>query len=134
VKKNIINVEKTFSSAFPFLFDYQKYLVRSEIYIVLDISYFECIDLNPNIINKISFCTPEGCNKKIGTILKGLIPMFYGKIIRIVCFYRNVLGLFRNVKVKILRFFCRVLSVAISSQLIPIPVCMYYFGKISIFQ
>jgi competence protein ComEC len=50
----------------------------------------------------------------------------------IICFYRNVLGLFRNAKGKILRFFCGALSVTISTQLILMPVCIYYFGKISI--
>ncbi|GMO54180.1 MAG: hypothetical protein Ta2C_06930 [Candidatus Endomicrobiellum trichonymphae] len=45
---DIINVEgklkKPFSSAFPLLFDYQKYLARSGIYVVLDISSLEYID------------------------------------------------------------------------------------------
>ena len=58
--------------------------------------------------------------------------MSYGATIGIVRFYRNIFGLFRNVKGKILRFFCGVLSVTSSAQLILIPVCAYYFGKISI--
>ena len=260
---DIINVEgklkKPFSSAFPLLFDYQKYLARSEIYVVLDISSFEYIDSKPNIIKKFAFAFRQDIIKKFddyfkrpySDILKSLIigdkstlsrdiknsfsdsgimhilvvsglhigfisiivlfilkltglslkkvsllsipfiffycfaaganppalrsaimfscvifslsldrepliynslalsaliilifqpqqlftasfQMSYGATIGIVCFYKNVLGLFRNVKGKILRFFCGVLSVTISAQLILIPVCMHYFGKISI--
>jgi competence protein ComEC len=58
--------------------------------------------------------------------------MSYGATIGIVCFYRRIFLFFRNVKGKILRYFCGVLSVSISAQIILIPMCMYYFGKISI--
>jgi competence protein ComEC len=260
---DIINVEgklkKPFSSAFPLLFDYQKYLARSEIYVVLDISSFEYIDSKPHIVKKFALAFRQDIIKKFddyfkrpySDVLKSLIigdkstlsrniknsfsdsgimhilvvsglhvgfisiivlfilkltglslkkvsllsipfiffycfatganppalrsaimfsciifslsldrepliynslalsaliilifqpqqlftasfQMSYGATIGIVCFYGNVLGLFRNVKGKILRFFCGVLSVTISAQLILIPVCMYYFGKISI--
>jgi competence protein ComEC len=260
---DIINVEgklkKPFSSAFPLLFDYQKYLARSEIYVVLDISSFEYIDSKPSIVKKFALAFRQDIIEKFddyfkkpySDVLKSLIigdkstlswdiknsfsdsgimhilvvsglhvgfisiivlfilkltglslkkvlllsipfiffycfvtganppalrsaimfscvmfslslnrepliynslalsaliilifqpqqlftasfQMSYGATIGIVCFYKNVLVLFRNVKGKILRFFCRVLSVTISAQLILIPVCMYYFGKISI--
>ncbi|BAG13983.1 ComEC/Rec2 family competence protein [Candidatus Endomicrobiellum trichonymphae] len=260
---DIINVEgklkKPFSSAFPLLFDYQKYLARSGIYVVLDISSLEYIDSKPNIIKKFAFAFRQDIIKKFddyfkrpySDVLKSLIigdkstlsrdiknsfsdsgimhilvvsglhvgfisiivlfilkltglslkkvsllsipfiffycfatganppalrsaimfscvifslslgrePLIYNSLalsaliilifqpqqlftasfqmsysatIGVVCFYKNVLGLFRNVKGKILRFFCGVLSVTISAQLILIPVCMHYFGKISI--
>jgi competence protein ComEC len=58
--------------------------------------------------------------------------MSYGATIGIVCFYQRIFLFFRNVKGKILRYFCGVLSVSISAQIILIPICMYYFGKISI--
>jgi competence protein ComEC len=58
--------------------------------------------------------------------------MSYGATIGIICFYKNIFSLFKNVKNTILRFFCGVLSVTISAQIILIPICMYYFGKISI--
>jgi competence protein ComEC len=260
---DIINVEgklkKPFSSAFPLVFDYQKYLARNEIYTILDISSFEYIKSHPNIINKFAFAFQQDIIKKIDTyfkrpysdILKSLIigdksslthdtkntfsdsgvmhilvvsglhvgfigvivlfilklmglsltkasllsipfvffyviatganppamrsvimlscvflslsldrepliynslalsaliilifqpqqlftasfQMSYGATIGIVCFYRCIFGFFRSVKSEILRFFCGVLSVTVAAQIVLIPVCMYYFGKISI--
>jgi competence protein ComEC len=58
--------------------------------------------------------------------------MSYGATIGIICFYNNIFNLFKGVKNKILRFFCGVLSVTISAQILLIPMCMYYFGKVSI--
>jgi competence protein ComEC len=48
-------LKNLFPSAFPLLFDYQKYLAISEIYVVLDIFSFEYIDSKPNIIKKLAF-------------------------------------------------------------------------------
>jgi competence protein ComEC len=58
--------------------------------------------------------------------------MSYGATIGIVCFYKDISGIFRNVKSSIIRFFCDVLSVTLAVQLVLIPICIYYFGKISI--
>ncbi|MCA6085332.1 ComEC/Rec2 family competence protein [Candidatus Endomicrobiellum agilis] len=260
---DVINIEgklkKPFSSAFPLVFDYQKYLARNEIYAVLDIFSFEYIESKPNIVKKLAFAFRQDIIQKIDTyfkrpysdILKSLIisdkstltqdtknsfsdsgimhilvvsglhvgfisiivlfilkltglplkkasllsipfiffyclatganppalrsaimfsciifslsldrepliynslalsaliililqpqqlftasfQMSYGATIGIVRFYRDIFGLFQNVKGKILRFFCGVLSVTTSAQLVLIPVCAYYFGKISI--
>lgn len=260
---DIINIggklKKPFSSAFPLVFDYQKYCARDEIYTILNASSFEYIKSHPNIVNKFAFAFQQDIIKKIDVyfkrpcsdVLKSLIigdkssltsdvkntfsdsgamhilvvsglhvgfvgatvlfvlkltglslkkasllsipfvlfyviatganppaarsiimlsciffslsldrepliynslalsalvilifqpqqlftasfQMSYGATIGIVCFYQRILGFFRNVKGKILRFFCGVLSVTVSAQIVLIPVCMYYFGKISI--
>ncbi|GHT38812.1 hypothetical protein AGMMS49593_08890 [Endomicrobiia bacterium] len=260
---DIINIEgklkKPFSSAFPLVFDYQKYLARDEVYTILNASSFEYIKAHPNIVNKFAFAFQQDIIKKIDVyfkrpcsgVLKSLIigdkssltsdvkntfsdsgvmhilvvsglhvgfvgaivlfvlkltglslkkasllsipfvlfyviatganppaarsvimlsciffslsldrePLIYNSLslsalvilmfqpqqlftasfqmsycatIGIVCFYQRILGFFRNVKGKILRFFCGVLSVTVSAQIVLIPVCMYYFGKISI--
>jgi competence protein ComEC len=58
--------------------------------------------------------------------------MSYGATIGIVCFYKDIYSIFKNVKNSIIRFFCSVLSVTVGVQLLLISICMYYFGKISI--
>ncbi|MCA6072846.1 MAG: ComEC family competence protein [Endomicrobium sp.] len=260
---DIISIEgklkKPFSSAFPLVFDYQKYLARNEIYTILDISSFEYIESNHNIIKNFAFKFQQDMINKIDAffqrpcsdILKSLLigdksslthdtkntfsdsgvmhilvvsglhvgfigaialfvlkltglslkkasllsvpfvffyvfatgtnppalrsavmfaciffslaldrepliynslalsalsilifqpqqlftasfQMSYGATIGIICFYNNIFNLFKEVKNKILRFFCGVLSVTISAQILLIPMCMYYFGKVSI--
>jgi competence protein ComEC len=58
--------------------------------------------------------------------------MSYGATIGIVCFYKDISSIFRNVKSSIIHFFCNVLSITVAVQLVLIPICIYYFGKISI--
>lgn len=58
--------------------------------------------------------------------------MSYAATIGIIYFYRNIYSVFGNIKNSILKFFCGVFSVTLSAQIVLIPVCMYYFGKISI--
>ena len=71
---DIINIEgklkKPFSSAFPLVFDYQKYLARNEIYAVLDIFSFEHIESKPNIVKKLAFAFRQDITKKIDTYFK----------------------------------------------------------------
>ncbi|MCL2485942.1 MAG: ComEC/Rec2 family competence protein, partial [Endomicrobia bacterium] len=58
--------------------------------------------------------------------------MSYGATLGIICFYRGVFSIFGNIKNRILKFFCEVFSVTVSAQIPLIPICMYYFGKVSI--
>ena len=58
--------------------------------------------------------------------------MSYGATIGIVRFYKDIFVIFENVKNFILRFFFGVLSVTLAVQVVLIPICMYYFGKVSI--
>lgn len=66
---DIISIEgklkKPFSSAFPLVFDYQKYLARNEIYTILDISSFEYIESKPNIIKNFAFKFQQDMINKI---------------------------------------------------------------------
>jgi competence protein ComEC len=58
--------------------------------------------------------------------------MSYAATIGIIYFYGDIFRIFGNVKNIILKFFCGVFSVTMSAQMLLIPVCMYYFGKISL--
>ncbi|MCL1971658.1 MAG: ComEC family competence protein [Endomicrobia bacterium] len=58
--------------------------------------------------------------------------MSYAATIGIVYFYRHVFGMFQNIKNSILKFFCGVFSVTVSAQIFLIPICMYYFGRVSL--
>jgi len=260
---DIINIEgrlkSPFSASFPLVFDYQKYLARNEIYAILNVSSFEHIKSNPNVIKEFAFAFRNDIIKKIDAyfkapycdILKSLIigdkntlsqdikncfsnsgimhilvvsglhvgfisavillflkllgfslrkalllsipfmflyavatggnppvlrsaimfscmifslclnrepliynslalsalvilifepqqlfnasfQMSYGATVGIIRFHKNILTLFKNVKSEVLRFFCGVLSVTVSAQMVLIPICMYYFGKISL--
>jgi competence protein ComEC len=260
---DIINIEgklkKPFVVAFPLVFDYQKYLARDEIYVVLYASSFEYIKSSPNVVKKFVLMFQRDITKKIDTyfehpcsdVLKSLVvgdkstlahnlkesfsnsgimhilvvsglhigfisaavllflkfvglslkkaslmsipfvflyvaatganppalrsaimfscvifslcldreplvynslalsaliilifepqqlftasfQMSYGATIGIICFYRDIFTLFRNVRNIILRFFGGILSTTVSAQLVLMPVCMYYFGKISL--
>jgi len=58
--------------------------------------------------------------------------MSYAATIGIIYFYKDIFGIFGDIKNGILKFFCGVFSVTVSAQLLLIPVCMYYFGKVSL--
>ncbi|GHT54801.1 hypothetical protein AGMMS50233_03680 [Endomicrobiia bacterium] len=71
---DIINIvgklKKPFSSAFPLVFDYQKYRARDEIYTILNASSFEYIKSHPNIVNKFAFAFQQDIIKKINVYFK----------------------------------------------------------------
>ncbi|GHT34161.1 hypothetical protein AGMMS49592_3760 [Endomicrobiia bacterium] len=71
---DIINIvgklKKPFSSAFPLVFDYQKYRARDEIYTILNASSFEYIKSHPNIVNKFAFAFQQDIIKKIDVCFK----------------------------------------------------------------
>ena len=58
--------------------------------------------------------------------------MSYAATIGIVYFYNAINGIFKNFSNKILKFFCGVFAVTVAAQIPIIPVCLYYFGKVSL--
>lgn len=58
--------------------------------------------------------------------------MSYLATIGIIFFYGRIFNLFKNFKNPFLKFIFGMFSVTISAQILLIPVCMYYFGKISL--
>jgi competence protein ComEC len=99
---------------------------------------FSCIifslslDREPLIYNSIALSALIILIFQPQQLFSASFQMSYGATIGIVYFYRDIFGLFQSIKSTILRFFCEVLSVTISVQLILIPVFMYYFDKVSI--
>lgn len=57
--------------------------------------------------------------------------MSYAATIGIVYFYNDIFKIFRRIKNKFLKSLCGVFSVTLAAQIPIIPVCMYYFGKVS---
>ncbi|MDR2425974.1 MAG: ComEC family competence protein [Endomicrobium sp.] len=58
--------------------------------------------------------------------------MSYLATIGIIYFYGDISRIFGNIKNVVLKFLCGVFSVTLSAQMLLIPICMYYFGKISL--
>ena len=56
----------------------------------------------------------------------------YAATVGIIYFYRKIYSVFGNIKNAVLRFFTGVFSVTVSAQIALIPVCLYYFAKISL--
>ncbi|MDR1695298.1 MAG: ComEC family competence protein [Endomicrobium sp.] len=99
---------------------------------------FSCIlislslDREPLIYNSIALSAVLILLFQPQQLFTASFQMSYAATIGIICFYRGILSVFGNVKNKILKFFCEVLSVTVSAQILLIPVCMYYFGKVSV--
>lgn len=56
----------------------------------------------------------------------------YAATAGIIYFYRKIYSVFGNIKNAVLRFFTGVFSVTVSAQIALMPVCLYYFAKISL--
>ncbi|MDR0399117.1 MAG: ComEC family competence protein [Endomicrobium sp.] len=90
------------------------------------------LDREPLIFNSLALSALFILIFEPQQIFTASFQMSYGATIGIVCFYKDVYGIFRNVKSYLLCFFCGVLSVTLAVQIVLIPICMYYFGKVSI--
>ncbi|MDR3071642.1 MAG: ComEC family competence protein [Endomicrobium sp.] len=99
---------------------------------------FSCIifslalDREPLIYNSLALSALATLIFQPQQLFTASFQMSYGATIGIVCFYKHILRFFENIKNKPLRFICSVLSITISAQIILVPICMYYFGKISV--
>lgn len=56
--------------------------------------------------------------------------MSYVATIAIVCFYPKISDVFSFIKNPVAEFFCKVLAITISAQLLLTPICAYYFGNV----
>jgi competence protein ComEC len=90
------------------------------------------LDRSPLVYNSLSLSALLILIFEPQQLFTASFQMSYGATTGIVCFYKDIYSIFKNVKSSIIRFFCSVLSVTISAQLLLIPICIYYFGKISI--
>ncbi|MCL2390279.1 MAG: ComEC family competence protein [Endomicrobia bacterium] len=90
------------------------------------------LDREPLIFNAIALSAVLILLFQPQQLFTASFQMSYAATTGIICFYRPVLRVFGKVKNKILKFFCEVLSITISAQILLIPVIMYYFGKVSI--
>jgi len=91
-----------------------------------------CLGREPLIYNSLALSALIILIFEPQQLFTASFQMSYGATLGIVYFHRDILALFKNVKNEILRFFCGILSVTASAQLALIPLCMYYFGKISL--
>jgi competence protein ComEC len=58
--------------------------------------------------------------------------VLFRSTIGIIYFYKRIFSWFNFTKNKLLKFFGASFAVTLSAQILIIPVCMYYFGKISV--
>ncbi len=63
-------VKKPNKADFPFVFDYQKYLARNEIYTIFDVIAYEHIESSPNFIKKLAFALQKDIVEKINNYFK----------------------------------------------------------------
>jgi len=91
-----------------------------------------CLDREPLIYNSLALSALIILIFEPQQLFTASFQMSYGATIGIVCFYKGIFTLFKNMKNGILRFFGGILSATVSAQLVLTPVCMYYFGKISL--
>ncbi|MDR0977838.1 MAG: ComEC family competence protein [Endomicrobium sp.] len=90
------------------------------------------LDREPLIYNSLAFSALSILVFKPQYLFTASFQMSYGAAIGLVYFYRDISSIFKNIKIRIIKFFCSVLSVTLAVQIILMPVCMYYFGRISI--
>ncbi|MDR0956431.1 MAG: ComEC family competence protein [Endomicrobium sp.] len=91
-----------------------------------------CFDREPLIYNSLALSALIILVFQPQQLFTASFQMSYGATIGITCFYKIIFAFFKNIKNKVLKFFCATLSVTISAQIVLMPICMYYFGKISI--
>ncbi|MDR1941355.1 MAG: ComEC family competence protein [Endomicrobium sp.] len=98
---------------------------------------FSCIlislalDREPLIYNSIALSALIILILQPQQLFSASFQMSYIATIGIIYFYNGIYSVFSGVKNKILRFFCAAFAVTLSAQILLIPICMYYFGKIS---
>jgi competence protein ComEC len=90
------------------------------------------LDREPLIYNSLSLSALGILAFEPQHLFTASFQMSYGATIGIACFYKDIYGIFKNVKSSTLSFFCGVLSVTVAVQLVLIPICIYYFGRVSI--
>ncbi|MDR1245301.1 MAG: ComEC family competence protein [Endomicrobium sp.] len=90
------------------------------------------LDREPLIYNSLALSALAILIFEPQQLFTASFQMSYGATIGIVHFYKDIFAIFENVESFILRFFCGVLSVTLAVQVVLIPICIYYFSKVSI--
>jgi competence protein ComEC len=90
------------------------------------------LDREPLIYNSIAMSALIILLLQPQQLFTASFQMSYAATIGIIYFYKDIFSWFNRVKNKILRFLCAAFAVTLCAQILIIPVCMYYFGKISI--
>ena len=90
------------------------------------------LDREPLIYNSLALSALAILIFEPQQLFTASFQMSYVATIGIVHFYKDIFAIFENVESFILRFFCGVLSVTLAVQVVLIPICIYYFSKVSI--
>lgn len=96
------------------------------------IAFSLALDREPLIYNSLALSALLILIFQPQQLFTASFQMSYAATIGIVFFYKYIISLFSFVKNGMLRFLCATFAVTASAQMALIPVCMFYFGKISL--
>ncbi|MDR3244420.1 MAG: ComEC family competence protein [Elusimicrobiota bacterium] len=132
-----LSLKKTFLFTIPFIFIYvlitgaNPPVTRAGI-------MFSCIlislSLNrePLIYNSLALSALLILSFNPQQLFSASFQMSYLATIGIVYFYDKIHGFFKNIKKVYLRFIASIFCVTAGAQILMLPICAYYFGKISL--
>jgi len=90
------------------------------------------LDREPLIYNSIALSALIILIFEPQQLFTAAFHLSYAATIGIIYFYKDIHGIFLKVKNRVLNFACDIFSVTLSAQIVVIPICIYYFGIVSL--
>ncbi|AKL97434.1 ComEC/Rec2 family competence protein [Endomicrobium proavitum] len=131
------SLKKAYLLCIPFLFLYAL-ITGAQPPVMRAVIMFSCmlislaLDREPLIYNSLALSALLILIAQPQQLFGASFQMSYIATIGIVYFYSKIMTLFQSVNNPILKFLCETFAVTLSAQILLIPICMYYFGKISL--